>query len=122
MKTLPILLHLLATIVIMIGIHFYLSGEDHRNLLIRQKEIDRITLKNKQEADSLLNVIRLKNDSLLVAHQTILLQADTIKLQDKERLDYKRNTHDKIHFFRSVSDAGRDSTLAKLYTSFRPIR
>lgn len=89
---------------------------------LKQSTIDGLKRRNEAERDSLNGVIKLKDDTIRIAKFTIFAQADTIKNQELEKENYKRNTHDKIRFIPYANDFQRDSVLTSLYPSFRPIR
>lgn len=88
----------------------------------QQKEIDYLKKVNKDQADSMAIQLKLTADSLQIAKNTIIYQFYKIESDSLEKANYKRNTHDKIHFIGFTHDASRDSMLTKLYPSFRPLR
>lgn len=120
MKTLPFILGLI--IIVLIGGIYVLVTELRDVNRVQQSTIDGLKRRNEAERDSLNTVIKLKDDTIRIAKFTILAQADTIKNQELEKENYKRNTHDKIRFIPFANDFQRDSVLTSLYPSFRPIR
>lgn len=73
-------------------------------------------------ADSLERVTKLQSDTIRIAKNTIILQADTIKNDKAIKEKFKRDKHDQIHFIDLRTDARRDSLLTTLYPSLRPVR
>lgn len=117
MKTLAITL---CVIVVVLLSAIFIGSTELRNLVrLKQSEINGLKKANKIERDSLHRVIKLKNDTILIAKNTILLQADTIKIDKAIKEKYKRDVHDKIHFIQFANDAKRDSVLSKLYITYR---
>lgn len=85
----------------------------------KQVEIDFLRAKNIKDKDLFEKILKLQADSLRIAKHTIILQADTIKNQELDKQNYKRNRHDKIVFV-VHSDSSRTKELVNLYPSFKP--
>jgi hypothetical protein len=104
--------------IILIGVVFVLVTELYSENRVLKSDIKGL----QNQADSLERVTKLQSDTIRIAKNTILLQADTITTYETEKKNYKRDTHEQIHFIDLRTDARRDSTLSNLYPSFRPVR
>lgn len=118
MKTAIILLCLFISVAIVVTAIIEHRKEDS----LDQATIEGLKRQNEKEKDSLNNQLATALDLLLLAQQTIILQADTLEANKKEKENYKRNTHDKIRFIPYANDSQRDSVLSGLYPSFRSFR
>lgn len=116
MKTLVTVL--VCLILILLGI-LWVSFQE----LYSENKVLKSDIKGLQnQADSLERVTKLQSDTIRIAKNIIILQADTIKNEKAIKEKFKRDTHDQIHFIDLRTDARRDSTLSNLYPSFRPVR
>lgn len=122
MKLPAIFLTLSFLALVGLGIIYVIHVEQSKNLEFERSHVKYLEKRKKQQRDSLNAVIALKDDTIRIAKNTIILQADTLKRDRSQRENYKRNTHEKIHFVDLVSNAKRDSVLANLYPSFRTFR
>lgn len=114
-------IELILSLIIIVLVTFMTLNfiEDRKEDSLKQSTINGLRLQNKKERDSLENVIKFKDDSLRIAKHTIILQADTIKNQELDKENYKRNRHDKIVFV-VHSDSSRTESLKQLYVTFKP--
>lgn len=122
MKQILIPLSLIVSILVLLAIIFVGLSELNDRNRVQQSTIDGLRRANKAQADSLVSVIKLKDDTLTIAKNTIIHQFYTIENERTEKENYKRNTHEKIRFINFTHDAGRDSVLSKLYITYRNLR
>lgn len=104
-----------------LGFIYIAHMEQSKYSELQEKQIQHLQEQNQAQRDSFNIVLQLKDDTIRIAKNTILLQDSTIKTSEADKAKYKRDTHDKIHFINfTTNDAGRDSILTSLYPSFRP--
>lgn len=118
----PLTIYITGIIVVFIGLGILLVGlmEQSKYSELQEKQIQHLQEQNQAQRDSFNVILQLKDDTIRIAKNTILLQDSTIKTSEADKAKYKRDTHDKIHFINFTNDAGRDSILTSLYPSFRP--
>jgi len=89
-----------------------------------KQEIERMAKEiktHKYKSDSISNHAKALKDSLRIALHTIRIQDEVIK-QDSIKDAKQTQRHETIVFKPLANDRERDSVLANLYPSFRPIR
>lgn len=93
-------------------------GRDHDKEL---RDVQAEIKTTKKERDVLRKDLKFTRDSLVIAFNTIdAAHQETQKA--KEEKQFYKSRYEKVKFVGFNTDAQRDSVLAKLFITFRPIR